>query len=121
MLISEFVRQQIRDLLIAPYLNNRCELAAYFADPAMEQALDSTIEHGENNSVLTMAPKRAREIVQQFQARLDRDESSVLVTSPGVRYFLRQITEVSHPNLTVLSQNEVPPEVTIVSLGVLKT
>jgi flagellar biosynthesis protein FlhA len=120
-LISEFVRQQIRDLLIAPYLNNRCELAAYFADPAIEQALDSTIEHGENNSVLTMAPKRAREIVQQFQARLDRDESSVLVTSPGVRYFLRQITEVSHPNLTVLSQNEVPPEVTIVSLGVLKT
>ena len=118
-LISEFVRQQIRGLLIAPYLNNRGELTAYFADQPLEQALDSSIEHGENNSILTMTPKRAREIVQQLQTRIDSEESAVLVASPGVRYFLRQITEVSHPNLTVLSQNEVPPDVTIVSLGVL--
>jgi flagellar biosynthesis protein FlhA len=116
-LISEYVRQQIRRLLVAPYVNANGELAAYLAGAELERTLEGAIEHGDTNSLFSLAPERAREIVQRLQASINRDEEAVLVSSPGVRYFLRQLTEVSHPNLTVLSQNENPPTVTVVSLG----
>jgi flagellar biosynthesis protein FlhA len=118
-LISEYVRQHVRRLMIAGFLNNNSELAAYFLNQEMEQMLESAVEHGETNSLLTMTPQQAKEIVEHLKKRLDRDESAVLVTAPGIRHFLRQITEMSHPNLTVLSQNEIPPNVNVVSLGVL--
>jgi flagellar biosynthesis protein FlhA len=119
-LIGEYVRQQIRRTLVAPYLNNRGELTAYFTDRTLEQALESSIEHGETTSVLAMPPQKAREIVRYLQSRIDREESAVLVTAPGVRYFLRQLSELSHPNLFILSHNEVPPDITVASLGVLQ-
>jgi len=42
-----------------------------------------------------------------------------MITSAGARYFLRQIVEASLPNLFVVSHNEVPPGVKVISLGVL--
>lgn len=118
-LISEYVRQQIRRLLIAPYLNNKGELMAYFADPVLEQAIESTVQHNEHSSLLAIPPDAAREMLERFQKKIDRDESNVVVTSAGVRHFLRQIIESSFPNLTVLSQNEMPSDVAVVSLGVI--
>jgi len=117
-LITEYVRQQIRRLIIAGFLKND-EIAVYFLNHETEQTLEAAVDNGETNSVLTMAPQQAKEIVDHLKERLDRDEPAVLVTSPGVRHFLRKLTEISHPNLTVLSQNEIPPNVTVLSLGVL--
>jgi flagellar biosynthesis protein FlhA len=116
-LVTEFVRQQIRRLLIAPLLNESNELVVSFADPAIEQSLESAAEHGEHNSVLSMAPQSIRDILDRVRKRIDPEEPAVIVTSPGVRYFLRQILEVSHPNLSVLSQNEIPPGLAVVSRG----
>ena len=119
-LIGEYVRQQIRRLLIAQHLNSKGELTVHFADRAIEQTLESAIEHGETNSTLALPPQKARDIVRHLQSKIDREEPAVLVTAPGVRHFLRQIAELSHPNLAVLSQNEIPPDVHVVSLGVLQ-
>jgi flagellar biosynthesis protein FlhA len=119
-MISEYVRQQIRRQIIAPYLNPKGELTAYFTDRALEQVLESAVEHGESTSVLVLSPQKAREIVGHLQSRIDPDDPVILVTAPGVRYFLRQMTEVSHPNLVVLSHNEIPPDVTVVSMGILQ-
>ena len=43
-----------------------------------------------------------------------------MIASAGSRYFLRQIVEASLPNLTVLSHNEIPPEVKVRSRGVIE-
>jgi flagellar biosynthesis component FlhA len=43
-----------------------------------------------------------------------------LLTSSGARFFVRQILEANHPQVTVLSHGEVPPGLRVVSLGVLK-
>jgi flagellar biosynthesis component FlhA len=38
----------------------------------------------------------------------------------GARYFLRQIVETSLPNLTLLSHNEIPADVTVRSRGLIE-
>ncbi len=44
----------------------------------------------------------------------------VLITSSTARYFVRQILENTQPNLFVLSHNEIPPEMKVVSLGIVQ-
>jgi flagellar biosynthesis component FlhA len=42
------------------------------------------------------------------------------ITSSSARPYLRQITETAAPSLAVLSHNEIPAGVRVVSLGVIQ-
>jgi flagellar biosynthesis protein FlhA len=43
----------------------------------------------------------------------------VAITNTGARYFLRQMTEASAPNLFFLAHNEVPPGMRVQNLGTI--
>src|SRR5277367_2555289 len=117
-LLTEYVRQAIRRVIVKPHANPQGEVVAYLMEPAAEQKVESAVEHSENNSVLAFAPQAAREFVAQFARRLERpDSSAVVITSPSSRYFVKQLLETAFPDVTVLSHSEVPPEIKIKSLG----
>jgi len=119
-LLTEYVRQAVRRTIVKPYLNQRGELPAWLLDSGAEQRIESSVEHGEQNSILAMAPQGVREILQRIEQKIERPEApTVIISSSGARSFLRQITEAAMPNLIVLSHNEVPPNVKVISLGVL--
>lgn len=121
LLLTEFVRQSIRRMVVKPYLTPGGDLPAYFVDPTIEQAIESTIEHGENTSHLGLAPQRLREILDRIGRTIGSPDNPVVVlSSSGSRFFLRQIVEGSIPNLTVISHNEIPSGVKVVSLGVIQ-
>jgi flagellar biosynthesis protein FlhA len=119
-LLTEYVRQSIRRGIIRPLINNQGELPAYLLDPSIERAIESTVEHAESNSVLTMAPEGIRDILARLARKIDKAESAIVIASPGSRYFLRQLAEPTFPNLTVFSQNEIAPEVKVRSRGVIE-
>ncbi|HMD70425.1 MAG TPA: flagellar biosynthesis protein FlhA [Bryobacteraceae bacterium] len=117
-LLTEYVRQSIRRAVVKPYLNRAGELPAWFLDPAIEQAVESATEHGEQNSHLALAPQTIREILNRISARVAQPETAVAaITSSGARHFLRQIVEPALPNLFFLAHNEVPPGLRVQSLG----
>jgi flagellar biosynthesis protein FlhA len=119
-LLTEYTRQSIRRAIVKPYLNQKGELPAYFLDPSAEQTIESAVQHSEMNSVLVLAPQTVRELVTRVEKKLERREvPTVLVTSSGARYFLRQILESSVPNVFPIGHNEVPSGVKILSLGVI--
>ena len=120
-LVTEYVRQTLRRIVVKPYLNANGELPAYLLDPSLEQVVESAIEHGEQSSHLTLAPQVIRDIVQRISQKAGNPETPVVaVASSASRYFLRQIAEPSIRNLFFISNNEIPPEVRIVSLGVIQ-
>src|SRR5581483_2013712 len=108
-LLTEFARQAIRRTVIKPYLTRSGELAAWFLDPSIEQAVESAVEHGEQNSHISLPPQAMREILDRIGKTVGKiDTAAVAVTSSGARYFLRQIVEPSNLNLYFVSHNEVP-------------
>ena len=117
-LLTEYVRQAIRRQVVKPLLDTAGDLTAHFLDPAVEQSIESAVEHAENSSHLNLPPQRIRDIQERIKKCCGPVETpGVLLTSSGSRYFVRQITESIIPNLTVLSHNEIPPGNRIVSLG----
>jgi flagellar biosynthesis protein FlhA len=119
-LLTEYVRQCIRRAIIKPVLNPQGELPAYFIDPSMERTIEGAVEHAEWNSIASVSPENTRDILTRLGKRIEKSESAVVVTGSTVRYFLHQITEANLPNLTVLSHNEVPPDVKVRSRGIIE-
>jgi flagellar biosynthesis protein FlhA len=120
-LLTEYVRQSIRRAIVRPYLNRVGDLPAWFVDPSIEQAVESAIEHGEQNSHISLPPQQIRDILNRISARVQQPETPVVaITSSGARYFLRQLGEPTLPNLFFLAHNEVPPGLRVQSLGNLQ-
>jgi flagellar biosynthesis protein FlhA len=117
-LLTEYVRQAIRRQVVKPLLDPSGDLTAHFLDPAVEQVIESAVEHTENSSHMNLPPQRVRDVQERIKKCCGSAETPVvLLTSSGARFFVRQMTESIIPNLTVLSHNEVPPGNRIISLG----
>jgi flagellar biosynthesis protein FlhA len=120
-LLTEYVRQTIRRTVVKPYLNAGGDLPAYLLDPALEQIVESAVEHGEQNSHLTLSPPAIRDLLQRIGLKVGAPETPVAVlASSGSRHFLRQLVEPTMRNLYFLSHNEIPMETKILSLGVIQ-
>jgi flagellar biosynthesis protein FlhA len=117
-LLTEYVRQAIRRQVVKPWLEPSGDLSAYLLDPALEQTIESAVEHTENSSHLNLAPQRVRDLQDRLKKCCNPpDAPGLLITNAAVRFFVRQIAESVTPNLTVLSHNEIPPGNRIASLG----
>ncbi len=117
-LLTEYTRQCLRRTIVKPYLNPKGELPAFLLDSSTEQTIESGLQHGEHNSIVVLSPQVVREMVTRIEHKLDRrDIQTVILTSSGARYFLRQMVESSLPNVFPIAHNEVPPGVKILSLG----
>ena len=120
-LISEYVRQSMRRIVVKPYLNGQGDLPAWMLDPKLEQIVEAAAEHGEQNSHLTLAPPAIRDILKRITQQVGDPEAPVVaIAGSGARYFLRQIAEPAIRNLFFVSHNEIPAEVKVVSLGVIQ-
>jgi flagellar biosynthesis protein FlhA len=91
-LLTEYVRQAIRRQVVKPLLEPSGELSAYFLDPAIEQSIESAVEHTENSSHVNLSPQRIRDIQERLKKCCNpQDAPGVMVTGSAARFFVRQI------------------------------
>jgi flagellar biosynthesis protein FlhA len=119
-LLTEYVRQAIRRMVVKPYLNANGELPAYLVDPSIEQVIEKATEHGEYSSHVNLAPQAIRDLLDRIQRVTGVPDSPVVaVAGSGARHFLRQLAEPALGNLFFISHNEIPPGAKVVSMGVI--
>ncbi len=119
-MLTEYVRQAIRRSLVKSFVSPKHELHAYYIDPVMEQRIEGALEHSETNTILTLHPSVLQDMVARVAKKIEKPATSVIaITSVTARHHLRQILETEWPHLVVLSQNEVPPEIKVRTLGTI--
>ncbi len=117
-LLTEFVRQSLSRTIVKPYLNEQGELPVFFLDPAIEQTIQSGIEHSEVTTRLGLAPRTLTEVLEKVKKGVGSLQGpAVMLCSASVRFAVRQIVESELSLLAVLSHGEIPPNVRVVSLG----
>jgi flagellar biosynthesis protein FlhA len=120
-LLTEYVRQALRRTVVQPFLTQNGELMAFIMDSSLEHTVEASVQHGEHNSVMTLAPNAIRDILNRIGAKVDRKETSVsIITSSGARYFMRQMTEPNQPNVFFIGHNEIPAGVKVISRGIIQ-
>ncbi len=120
-LLTEYARQSVRRMLVKPYLNATGDLPAFFVDSQMEQTIERAIEYGEQSSHLNLPPQKIREMLDKVTRAVGAGDSPLaVITSSAARFYLRQMIEGQLPNVSVLSHNEVPAGVRVVSMGLIQ-
>ncbi len=86
-----------------------------------ENAFSSSLVGTGEERQLTMAPSALQDFIRTVRDVFERvsmsGEVAVLLTSPGIRPFVRSIIERFRANTVVMSQNEIHPKVRLKTVG----
>ena len=121
MRITEHVRSRLARQLCHDNANANNVLTMVTLAPEWEQAFaEALIGDGEEKQ-LAMQPSRLQDFINRvrtaFDEQLKNGETPVLLTSPGIRPYVRSVIERFRPQTVVMSQNEIHPKAQIKTLG----
>ncbi len=121
MQITEHVRSRLSRQICDANTNASNLLPLVTLSPQWEQIFaESLMGEGEEKQ-LAMAPSQLQGFITAVRETFDKfahaGESPVLLTSPGIRPYVRSVIERFRPMTVVMSQNEIHPKARIKTLG----
>jgi len=122
-LLVEQVRARLARQLSFAYRGEDGALPIITLAPEWEAAFsDSLVGQGDDKQ-LALAPSRLQDFVRGVRDTFERaalaGDSPVLLTSPGIRPYVRSIIERFRGQTPVMSQNEVHPRARLKTVGVI--
>jgi flagellar biosynthesis protein FlhA len=89
----------------------------------MELDIHSAIQKTEFGNYLARDPEKATRFIETLQERAMEFERygshPIILTSPSIRMFVRQLTERYFPDIPILSYNELMPSIEVKSIRVI--
>lgn len=119
--ITEHVRSRLSRQISSAHTNQEGFIPLVTLSAEWEQAfVESLVGQGDDRQ-LAMPPTQLQEFIGAiritYEQQAQMGEIPILLTSPGVRPFVRSIIERVRPSTVVLSQNEIHPKAKIRTLG----
>jgi flagellar biosynthesis protein FlhA len=121
--LTEYVRQALARQITASVAGEGDTLALITLDHDVEETVAGSVQRGGQGGVLALEPKKARSLLEGIGRQMEKftgGASPVLLCPPAIRLHVKKLTERYFPNLTVISHNEVAPQVKIQSLGTVR-
>jgi len=121
MMITEHVRARLARQISDMNVNDQGFIPLITLSPVWEQTFAESLVGQGDDRQLSMPPTKLQEFITQLRTNFERQammgESPVLLSSPGIRPFVRSIVERFRPMTVVMSQNEVYPKAKIKTVG----
>ncbi len=121
MLITEHVRSRLSRQLSNAYANEFGVISLVPLSAEWEQNFAQSIVGEGDERQLAMAPSMLQAFISKVRTVMEdlaaKGESPVILTSPGIRPFVRSIIERFRPLSVVMSQNEIHPKAKIKTVG----
>jgi flagellar biosynthesis protein FlhA len=119
--LAEHVRARLARQICAQHTSPQGYVPLISLTAKWEQAFAESILGEGDNRQLAMQPSRLTEFItlvrDRFEDAARQGENPVLVTSPGIRAFVRSIVERFRTQTTVLSQSEIHPRARLKTVG----
>jgi flagellar biosynthesis protein FlhA len=122
--LVETVRQALGRSVVTPHLGTDRKLRVLTLDPAIEDELTRSLE-APSATERTIAPatpllRRLLDGLQRLVGDPDSASSTIVLCHSPARFHLRRLLEPFLPRVVVLAPAEIPPGVTVQSLGVIR-
>lgn len=122
-LLTEYVRQGLSRQISKSYTNENEPLHVITLGGSVEKKIADAVQQTEHGNYLSLDPHDSQSIFDSITRELESgrsfDQSVVLLCSPAVRMYVRQLIERYLPDVAVLSYNELEPELEVKSVGVV--
>jgi flagellar biosynthesis component FlhA len=122
-ILTEYVRNSLRRWISGQY-EEAGTIHVVTLAPTVEKAISAAMQRTDSGSYLTLAPAMAKKITDATAKQLERLLSAghlpVVLTSPQIRSQFRKFMEGGLPSIIVLAYNEIPQELEVTSMGMVK-
>jgi len=120
-LMAEHVRSRLARQISESHTNAQGVLPLVTLTPAWEQRFNESLVGNGEEKQLAMPPSEIQSFINGVRETFDKfaslGESPVLLTTPGIRPYVRSIIERFRPSTVVMSQNEIHAKAKIKTLG----
>jgi flagellar biosynthesis protein FlhA len=121
--LTEYVRQALSRQITQQYTQPGETMRVITVGPNLEKKIAESVQQTEQGSYLALDPASTQTVFQKLTEQINRlvqtGHQPILLTSPTIRMYLRQIIERSMQDIPVLSYSELEPNVEIQSVGVV--
>ncbi|MDA3130597.1 flagellar biosynthesis protein FlhA [Aliibacillus thermotolerans] len=122
-LITEYVRQSLSRQITKQYAPEGETLYVATLSAQVEKTISEAVQQTEHGNYLSLPPEESQKIVEAIHQEAERlsqmGRSPIILCSPAVRMYVRQLTERVLPQVPILSYNELEPNVEVQSVGVV--
>lgn len=122
-LLTEYVRQALSRQITQQYVKDDHVLKVITIGPDLEKRIAESIQKTEHGNYLAMGAEDTQHFLENIARHVEQwaavDEEPVILCSPAVRMYVRQLLERYFPNVSVLSYNELEAYVEVQSVGVV--
>jgi flagellar biosynthesis protein FlhA len=122
-LLTEYVRQSLARQITNSYANHGDTLKVITLSGKIEKTVAEGIQQTEHGNYLSLDPTVSQTIIENIATQIEhvslQEQSPILLCSPAVRMYVRQMIERYFPQIPVLSYNELEANIEVQSVGVV--
>ena len=122
-ILTEYARQGLKRAISSKYFMVGEVTNVVTVDPAIEQEIMNSVKNTEQGSYLSLDPERSKKIVEALGNELkkleDMGKNPIVITSPIVRMYFRNLAKDYYKDIIVISYNEVESNVELQSVGMV--
>ena len=116
-MLTEYIRSAMKRALSYKHTKGRDTLFVYLLDPEIEDVIRGAIRRTSTGSFLSLDPAIAHDILDALRRELANvsptAQKPVIITDMELRRFVRKMVELEFPNLSVLSYQELAPDLNV--------
>lgn len=121
--LTEYVRQALSRQITQQYTQQGETMRVITVGPSLEKKIAESVQQTDQGSYLALDPASTQTVYQKLAEQINRliqsGQQPIVLTSPTIRMYLRQVMERTMQDVPVLSYSELEPNVEIQSVGVV--
>jgi flagellar biosynthesis protein FlhA len=121
--LTEYVRQKLARQITLQYSTGDDHLKVITLGPKLERKIAESVQQNDQGMYVALDPSSNQVFMQnlndQVQKMVQFGQQPIILSSPAVRMYVRQMLERTMTDLPILSYSELDPSVEIQSVGVV--
>lgn len=122
-LLGEYVRQALAKQITTQYVDQDQMLKVVTLSGKIEKIIADGVQQTEHGNYLSLSPDVSQSIIEAIAKEIEnlslQQQTPILLCSPAVRMYVRQLTDRYFPQVPILSYNELEANVEVQSIGVV--
>ncbi|WP_027090855.1 flagellar biosynthesis protein FlhA [Cohnella thermotolerans] len=121
--LTEYVRQALSRQITQQFAQPNEPLKVITVSPTIEKKIAEAVQQSDQGSYLALDPASSQTIFQRISEQVNRvvqlGQQPIILTSPTIRMYMRQMLERTMQDIPVLSYSELEPNIEVQSVGVV--
>ncbi|SDJ01534.1 flagellar biosynthesis protein FlhA [Salimicrobium halophilum] len=122
-LLAEYSRQALATQITNQYKKEDGTVKVVTISGQVEKLIADNVQQTEHGSFLALDPEKQQIVTQRIAQLAEQlslqEETAIVLCSPAIRMYVKQLLDRFLPQVVVLSYNEIDPSVEVQSVGVV--